>query len=281
MNKTKKSILIVVVLSVIAICVGLFFWNSQRQETYAQTRERVAPVYEYSGKLTPEELKSYSEFAESMSQVDPETAKKFALPKRESLKLEAHAMSLYQNNPELFSMPPGSLSADTDVKPFQRNCGIRALIAKTKLADFPESTRSKMFQHLEALNKRLVINSVEASMLKAKEQEGTSQNYPNIVFGVEQHFGDGASQPIFQEDGSVKMPEVHKRGVINITDVYGNEYTVDLDSQEDISMTEDTNELYTEIDQLFDHLTDAEFQRLSELSKRDLDSEIDKLISSE
>ncbi len=278
----KKSILIVVVLSVIVIGVGLFFWNSQRQEIYAQTREKVEPIYEYSGKLTSEELKSYSEFAKSMAQVDPKEAKKFALPKRESLKLEAHSMSLYHQNPELFLIQQDSFPTDTDIKPLQRNCGIRALIAKTKLADFPESTRSKLFQYLEELNKRLVTNSVESATVKVKEnQDGNSSKFPNFVFGVESHQVNGESQPIFQENGSVKMPEEHKRGVLNITDVYGNEYTVDLDSNEDVTMTEDTNELYTEIDQLFDNLSDAEFQRLSELSKTDLDSEIDKLISSE
>jgi len=278
----KKGILIVVVLSVIVICVGLFIWNKQREEIYAQTREIVAPVYDYSGRLTPEELKSYSEFAVSIEKVDPKLAKKLVLPKRESLKLEAHSMSLYQNNPELFFIPEGTFSTDTDVKPFQRNCGIRALTAKTKLADFPADSRSKLFQHLDTLNKRLVINSVESAIVKHKENEdGTSTKFPINVFGVESYTDSGASQLIFQEDGSVKIPEEHKRGIINITDVYGNKYTIDLDSNEDISMTEDTNELYTEIDQLFDHLTDTEFQRLSKLSKTELDAEIDKLISLE
>lgn len=278
----KKSIFYIVVLSVVVICVGLFVWNRQRQDIYEQTRKMIAPVYKYSGKLTPEELKSYSEFAESMSQVDPAKAKKFALPKRESLKLEAHTMSLHSYNPELFFKSENASTTNIDVKPYQRNCSILALIAKIKLAGFPTSSRTKIFQHLESLNKRLIINSVESAMLRAKKNEnGNISKFPDNVFGVKSHFVNGASQPKFQVDGSVKMPEQHKRGVINITDVYGNEYTLDLDSQEDISMTEDTNELYAEIDQLFNTLSDAEFQRLAELNKTDLESEIDKLILTE
>ena len=247
-----------------------------------KTRKMVAPVYQYNGRLTQNELKSYAEFAASLEQIDPKIAKKLVLPKRESLKLEAHSMSLYQNNPELFFIPEGSFSTDTDVKPLQRNCGIRALIAKIKLADFPANSRSKLFQYLDMLNKRLVMNSIESAMVKVKKNEdSTSSMFIDSVFGVESYTDSGASQPIFQEDGSVKIPDEHKRGILIITDVYGKQYSVDLDSNEDIRMTENTNELYSEIDQLFNILTDAEFQRLSELSKTELDVEIDKLISSE
>ena len=204
------------------------------------------------------------------------------LPKREQLQLEAHSMTLHRNNPELLFMGHGPFPSDTDVKPYQRYFSILALIAKTKLVDFPASSRSKIIQHLETLNRRLVKNSVEAYIDKVRDiPPDSSQKPPRIAFGIESYSGSGKSNPIFQEDGSVKMPEKLKRGVIHLTDIYGNAYEVDLDAPTDTGMTEDTDELYAKIDQLFDQLTDAEFQRLSDLSKAERSAEIDKLFSSE
>ena len=164
----KKRLLFVVVLSVVVVGAGLFYWNTQRQENYAKTRELIAPVYAYSGRLTPEEQKSFSEFTNSLMKVDQSVAKKYVLPKRDQLQLEAHIMTLHRNNPELFTKSM-NISSDADVKLYQLHFGILALIAKTKLADFPASSRTKMIQHLETLNKRLTKNSVEAYIIvKAK-----------------------------------------------------------------------------------------------------------------
>ena len=58
-------------------------------------------------------------------------------------------------------------------------------------------------------------------------------------------------------------------------------YAVDLDAPTGTEMTEDTAEVYAEIDRVFEHLTDAEFQRLSVLSKADRSAEIEKLFPPE
>ena len=83
----KKRLLFIVVLSVAVVCAGLFYWNTQRQENYAKTRELIAPVYAYSGRLTPEEQKSFSEFTNSIMGVEHSVAKKYVLPKRDQLQL--------------------------------------------------------------------------------------------------------------------------------------------------------------------------------------------------
>ncbi|RKU14903.1 hypothetical protein C6501_07425 [Candidatus Poribacteria bacterium] len=277
----KKRFLLFGILSFVVVCAGLFYWHTQRQKNYAKTRAVFAPIYEYSGRLTPEDRKSYSEFASSVMEVELSVAKKYTLPKREQLRLEAHSMTLHRNNPELLFMGHGPLPADTDVKPFQRNYSILALIAKTKLSDLPTSSRSKMIQHLETLNKRLVKNSVEAYIDKVRNiPPDSSQKPPKIAFGIESHSRSGNSNIIFQEDGSVKIPEKLKRGVINLTDIYGNAYEVDLDEPAETAMTEETDKLYAKIDQLFDQLTDAEFERLSGLSKAERSAAIDALFSS-
>ena len=102
-----------------------------------------------------------------------------------------------------------------------------------------------------------------------------------MVFGIVSTKPVGGDQWIFEADGSLKLPEGGKRGGIHITDTYGNEYTVDLDTPTDTAITENTVELYAKIDRLFEHLTDEEFQRLSALSKREQSAEIEKLFSSE
>ena len=257
--------------------------HTQRQKSYAKTREVFALVYTYSGRLTSEEQKSYTDFIFSITEeVESSVARKYTFPKRESLQLEAHVMTLYSYNPEMLFMGHGPLPADTDVKPFQRNYSILALIAKTKLSKLPVSNRSEILQHLEVLNKRLVKNSVEEYIDKIRDiPPGSSQQRPKIAFGIESHSSSGGSHLIFQEDGSVKMLEELKRGTIYFTDTYGSEYTVDLDAPADTDMAEDTAKLYAKIDMLFEHLTDAEFQRLPALSKAERSAEIEKLFSSD
>lgn len=279
----KKPIFFIVMCGVVILGVGFFYWQTQRQARYAKTQEIFAPIYAYSGKLTPEQQKSFSDFIFSITEeVEPSTARKYALPKRERLKMEAHTMTLYRNNPELLFMGHGPLPIDTDVKPFQRNYSILALIAKTKLSDLPTSDRSKILQHLEALTQRLTKNSVEMYMKRIKDMPpGTSQKLPTMAFGIASHWRSGESQPIFEEDGSVTLPKENKRGIIHLTDTYENEYTVDLDAPTDTAITENTDELYAKIDRLFEQLTDQEFQRLSALSKRERSAEIEKLFSSE
>ena len=100
----RKWIFFIGVLGITLLCVGLFYFHTLRQANYAKTRELFAPIYEYSGRLTPEEQKRFSEFTDSTMNVELSVAPKYILPKREMLQLEAHSMTLYRNNPELFFM---------------------------------------------------------------------------------------------------------------------------------------------------------------------------------
>ena len=279
----RKRIFFIGILGIALLCAGLFYWHTQRQANYTKTREIFAPFYEYSGRLTPEEQKRFSEFTSSIMDVELSVAKKYALPKRERLQLEAHSMSLYHNNPELMFMGHGYLPADTDVDPYTRHFSILALIAKTKLADLPTNSRKSMISHLETLEKRLTKNSVEVYIQEVKDIPfRPRQELPTMRFGVTTAGIKGRDRSVLEADGSLVFPEGARRGVIHITDTYENEWTVDLDTPSaDIGMTEDTTELYTEIDRIFEQLTAAEFQRLSILSKADRSAEIEKLFSSE
>ncbi len=277
----KKRLFYTTLAAVIIIGIGVFYVHTQRQKNFAKTREVFAPIYAYSGKLTPEQQKKYSELTNSLMNVSPDAAQKYRLPQREHLMLEAHTMTLYRDNPELLLMGHRAFPADTDIGPYQRHFGILALIAKTKLADLPADSRKVMVMQLESLNIRLVKNSVGAYIDKIREtSSNSSKPRPNITFGVVAYSRRGETQPIFQEDGSMKMPEERKRGVAHITDIYGKEYTVDLDSLAATAVTEDTSELYAKIDRLFEELTDQEFQRLSTLSKTERTEAIETLFSS-
>ena len=279
----KKRFFLVGILGIVVLCAVFFYWHTQRQANYAKTRELVAPLYEYSGRLTSEEQKRFSEFTDLIIDVDASVAQKYALPKRESLQLQAHSMTLHRDNPELLFMGHGSLPADADVEPYIRYLSILALIAKTKLADLPADSRRSLISHFETLEKRLTKNSVEIYLQEVQDLPfRPRQKLPTMRFGVASGPGtvDG-DHWIFEADGSFTWPEGAKRGVVQIVDHYGNAYAVDLDTPTDMGMTEDTSELYAEIDRLFEKLTDAAFQRFSTLKKKDLSVEIEKLFSSE
>jgi hypothetical protein len=275
----KKRIFSAGILGIVALCAVFFYWYTQRQANYAKTREIFAPIYEYSGRLTAEEQKRFSEFTDSLMEVEFSVAKKHALPKREMLQLEAHSMTLHRNNPELMFRSSALFSADTDVEPYIRHFSILALIAKTKLADLPADSRISIISHLETLNQRLTKNSVEAYIQEVRNLPfRPRQKAPTMRFGIASGPGTvGGDHWVFEADGSFTWPEGAKRGVIQIVDTYGNEYTVDLDTPADTGMTENTTELYAKIDRIFDQFTDAEFQRLSTLSKADRSAEIEKL----
>lgn len=275
----KKRLFYTIIAAIIIIGIGVFYVHTQRQKNFAKTREVFAPVYAYSGKLAPEQQKEYSELAESLMNVSPDVAQKYRLPQREQWQLEAHITTLYRDNPGLLLMEHESFPADTDVKPYQLHFGILALIAKTKLADLPTNSRKLMIQHLEKLNNRLVKNSVEVYLDKIREVSSISSKPPNI-FGIVSQSRSGGTELTFQEDGSVKISEERKRGVVHITDIFGKEHTVDLDSPADTGMTENTTELYAKIDRLFEQLTDEEFQRLSTFNKTERTAAINKLFSS-
>ena len=264
----KKRLYYTILSAVIIIGIGVFYVHTQRQKNFAETREVFAPIYTYSGKLTPEQQKEYSELAESLSNVPLDVAKKYRLPQREQLALEAHTMTLYRDNPEMYLlMVQGSFPADIDFKSYQRHFGLLALIAKTKLADMPAGSRKLMIQHLETYDKKLIQNSIDTFAAKFKGKQ-TSQK-----FSVNELMMIGT--PFFVEVG-----DYGKRGVFHITDIYGKEYTVDLDSPADTEMTEVTTELYSKIDHLFEKLTDEEIQRLSTLSKTERTEAIEKLFPS-
>ena len=278
----KKRIFSVGILGIVVLCAAFFYWSTQRQSNYAKTRELFAPFYEYSGRLTPEEQKRFSELAYSI-ELKTFEGKGYALPERERLQLQVHSMMLYRNNPELFFMHSGPFPTDVDVEPYIRYFSILALIAKTKLADLPADSSLSLISHLETLGKRLTKNSVEIYIQEVKDLPfRPRQKAPTIRFGVASGPGtvDG-NHWIFEADGSFTWPEGAKRGVAQIVDHYGNAYAVDLDTPTDMEMTEDTSELYAEIDRLFEKLTDAAFQRLSTLKKKDLSIAIEKLFSSE
>ena len=267
-------------LGIVLLCVGLFYWHTQRQANYAKTRELFAPIYEYSGRLTPEDQKRFTEFINSIMDVELSAAKKYALPQHEQLQLEAHSMTLYRNNPELMFMNSAPFAADTDIAPYIRYFSLLAMIAKTKLSDLPASSRESIISHLEMLERRLAKNSVEVYIQEIKDTPfRPRQKLPTMRFGVASAPGEVTSG-ILEADGLV-FPEGAKRGVIQITDIYENVYKVDLDAPTGTEVTEDTTELYAEIDRIFEHLTDAEFQRLSGLSKADRSAEIEKLFRSE
>ena len=273
----KKRMLFISILGIVLLCVGLFYWNTQRQANYAKTRELFAPIYEYSGRLTPEDQQRFSELINLITNVEPSVAKKYALPRREWLQLEAHSMTLHRNNPELMFMSSAPFPAGTDVEPFIRHFSILALLAKTKLADLPTDSRASIISHLETFQKRLTKNSVEVYIQEVKKlPHRPKQKAPPMRFGVASAPGEIGGGWILEAEGFV-LPEGAKRGVIQITDIYDNAYEVDLDDPTDTGTTEDTTELYAEIDRIFEHLTEAEFQRLSTLSKADRSAEIEEL----
>ena len=272
----KKWIFLVGILGIAVLCAVFFYWYTQRQANYAKTRELFAPLYEYSGRLTPAEQKSFSELVHSI-ELKTLDQTGYALPERERLELKAHSMTLYRDNPMLF-IGHGSLMTDTDVEPYIRHFGILALIAKTKLADLPASSRESIISHLDALAKRLTKNSVEMYIQEVKNLPfRPRQKLPTMRFGIGSAGTRGEDQWILEADGSLVFPEGGRRGVVHITDTYGTEYTVDLDTPTDTDITEDTTELYAEIDRLFEQFTDAAFQRLSTLNKKDVSGEIEKL----
>ena len=278
----KKPILYISLLNIVTLCVGGFYWHTQRQANYAKTRELFAPLYEYSGKLTPEEQKRFFELADSI-ELQIFEGKGYELPKRERLQLEAHSMTLNRNNPELMFRSSAPFPADTDVEPYIRHFSLLALIAKTKLADLPASSRKSIISHLETLEKRLTKNSVEIYIQEVKDLPfRPRQKAPTMRFGIASGPATvGGDHWIFEADGSFTWPEGAKRSVVQIVDLYGNEYSVDLDAPVDTGITEDTSKLYAEIDRLFAQLTDAEFQRFSTLNRKDLSVEIEKLFASE
>ena len=277
----KKRILFISILGIVLLCVGLFYWYTERQANYAETRKLFAPIYEFSGKLTPEEQNRFAEHVNSMMNIEPSVAKKYALPKRERLQLEAHSMTLHRDNPELFFREHGPLPSGTDVDPYIRYFSIRALIAKTKLADLPTDSRKSIISHLETLEQRLTKNSVEVYMQGIRNlPDRPRQKAPPMRFGIASVPGEIGGGWVLEAEGLVR-PEGAKRGVVQITDVYGNEYSVDLDAPTDTSLTEGTVELYAEIDRIFEHLTDAEFQRLSDFNKADRSAVIEELFLTE
>lgn len=259
----KKRLYYTILAAVIIIGIGVFYVHTQRQKNFAKTRELFAPIYTYSGKLTPEQQKEYSEFANSLMNVSPDVAQKYRLPQREQLQLEVHTMTLYRDNPELFLQK--SFPADTDVKPYQRHFGILALIAKTKLADLPANSRKQMIQHLETLNKLLIQDSINTFTAKFKDKQ-TSPNNDELI----KAFGIYSTEISGDSNGEV----------FHITDIYGKEHIVDLNSPAGADMTESSTELYAKIDRLFEKLTDEEFQRLSTLSKTERTEAIEMLFSS-
>ena len=223
-----------------------------------------------------------SEFTDSIMNVELSVAKKYALPKRERLQLEAHSMTLHRNNPELMFMSSAPFPADTDVEPYRLHFSILALIAKTKLVDLPADSRKLIISHLETLAQRLTKNSVEVYIQEVRNlPHRPRQKSPIMRFGIASAPGGMGGQWVLEADGSLVWPEGAKRGVIQITDIYGNEYPVDMDAPADTGMTEDTAELYAKIDQVFEQLTDAEFQKLSTLSKTNRSAEIEKLFRPE
>ena len=277
----KKRIFSVGILGIVVLCAVFFYWHTQRQANYAKTRELFAPIYEYSGRLTPKEQKRFSELVYSIELKTVE-GKGYALPERERLQLKAHSMMLYRNNPELFFRDYGHLSTDVDVEPYIRHFGILALIAKTKLADLPANSRKSIISHLETLEKRLTNNSVEVYI-----QEVTNlpfrprQELPTMRFGIVSAGTREGDQWVLEADGSLVFPEGARRGIVHITDTYENEYTVDLDTPTDPGITENTIELYAEIDWIFERLTDVELRRLSTLDKAERSATILKLFQSE
>ena len=279
----KNRLLFFSIISVLIICGGVFIWYTQRQKTYAKTRALFAPYYTYSGKLTEDEKKRFIEFIETIEiDYEPSFFSKYDLPKRELLQLEAHSMSLHRDNPDMVFKEPFGVNKVFDIRPYQLHFGILALIAKSKLADLPSSSRKHLIKHLDSLDERLTKNIVEAYIVNVKKlTPGPNFRLPIMAFGIKSINRSNGDQWVMEADGSLHLPEGGKLGSVHITDTYGNEYTVDFDVPTDISMTEDTEDLYTEIDTVYEHLIGTEFHRLSTLSKSDRYAEIEELFSTE
>ncbi len=275
----KNRLLLLSIIGVIIACGGVFFWHTQRQKSYAKTRELYAPIYSYSGKLTAKQQKSYTEYISSITEgVKQSDLGKYKLPKRELLQLEAHNMSLYRDNPELVFREPFGVDKVFDIRPYRMHFSLLALIAKTKLADIPAKSRKKILQYLETLSKRLTKNSVETYIEKVKNTPpGPNTKLPPMAFGIQSIKPIVGDEWIMETDGSFHFPEGGKRGGLQITDTYGNEYTVDFDSPTDTGITESTVKLHEHINILFEYLSDEEFQRLASLSKAEVVKEIDIL----
>ena len=235
-------------------------------------------------KLTPEEQKRLSEHINSIANLvndEPSVVHKYGLSRRESLQLKAHTMTLYRNNPELLSMGNSSISAALNVESHIPYFSIEALRAKTQLADLPADSRKLILSHLKTLTKRLVKNSVEVYMQEIRNlPDRPRQKGPPMRFGIASVPGEIGGGWVLEAEGLVR-PEGVKRGVVRITDVYDNEYSVDLDAPTDTGLTEEAAELHAEIDRIFETLMDTEFQRLSTLSKTDRSAAIEKLFSTE
>lgn len=275
----KNRLLFLSIICIFIACGGVFFWHTQRQKNYAKTRELYAPIYSYSGKLTAEQQKSYIEYISSITEgVKHSDLGKYKLPKRELLQLEAHSMSLHRDNPELVFREPLGVDKVFDIRPYRMHFSLLALIAKTKLADIPAKSRKKILQYLETLSKRLTKNSVETYIEKVKNTPpGPNTKLPPMAFGIQSIKPIVGDEWIMEADGSFHFPEGGKRGALQITDTYGNEYTVDFDSPTDTGITESTVKLHEHIDILFEYLSDEEFQRLASLSKAEVVKEIDML----
>lgn len=248
----KKRILLVAIIGILLLSGVFWFWWDQRQQKYTETLALLAPIYTYSGKLNEEERVSFSEFISSL-EIEPSQASKYTLSRRERLQLEAHSLTLYRNNPELMFVGKTPYPKQTDTKPYIRHFGILTLVAKTKLAELPAISRGSIISPLQTFEKRLIKNSVEACMKNVKESPSSlTQKLSAMAFGI--------------ESITTKDVEGGKHGIVLITDTDGIEYEVDLDDPLDVVMTEDTNVLHSEIDRIFERLTDEEFERLENLS---------------
>ena len=277
----KNRLIFLCVIGVIIACGGIFFSHTQRQKNYAKTRELFAPLYAYSGKLTAEQQKSYTDYISSITEgVKHSDLGKYKLPKRELLQLEAHNMSLYRDNPELVFREPFGVDKVFDIRPYRMHFSLLALIAKTKLADIPAKNRKKILLYFEILSKRLAKNSVETYIEKVKNTPpGPNTKLPPMAFGIQSIKPIVGDEWIMEADGSFHFPEGGKRGGLQITDTYGDEYTVDFDAPTNAGIAEITVKLQEHIDILFEYLSDEEFQRLASLSKAEVAEEVDLLFS--
>ena len=144
-----NKILIVCGFGIVVLGIGIFYFLTQPtgpQGIPAETKALLEKIYSYSGTLTLEEQRQFSEFPSMLEAIDS----RYPLPKSELTRLEAHFREVYKDNPEL--MAAGHLHGqDSASGTSKRATGIRRLISKIEEMAYPAESKAIIIRQLEKL----------------------------------------------------------------------------------------------------------------------------------
>ena len=144
-----NKILIVCGFGIVVLGIGIFYFLTQPTEPQgipAETKALLEKIYSYSGTLTLEEQRRFSEFPSMLEAIDS----RHPLPKSELIRLEAHFREVYKDNPEL--MAAGHLHGqDSASGTSKRATGIRRLISKIEEMAYPAESKAIIIRQLEKL----------------------------------------------------------------------------------------------------------------------------------